>query len=172
MHPKPSASDMEPDRPRLRFVKDNKKLLSAIGDGFNVAGATAFFWARPDAANAVDVLFVDEAAQMSLANVLAVSHAARTVVLLGDPPQLEQPMKAAIPRGRTSRRCITCSAASRRSRRTAACSSKRPGGSTPTSAASPRNSSIRGGCGRAPGWKRSRSGLHAASPAPASFMYP
>ena len=31
------------------------------------------------------VLFVDEAAQMSLANVLAVSHAARSVVLLAIP---------------------------------------------------------------------------------------
>ena len=61
--------------------------------------ATAWFWARPDAAAAVDVLFIDEAAQMSLANVLAVSQAARTVVLLGDPQQLEQPMQGSHPEG-------------------------------------------------------------------------
>ena len=36
---------------------------------------------------------------MSLANVLAVSQAARTVVLLGDPQQLEQPMKGSHPEG-------------------------------------------------------------------------
>ena len=55
--------------------------------------------ARPDAFEAVDVLFVDEAAQMSLANVLAVSHAAKTVVLIGDPQQLDQPLKGSHPEG-------------------------------------------------------------------------
>jgi superfamily I DNA and/or RNA helicase len=47
----------------------------------------------------VDVLFVDEAAQMSLANVLAVSQACKTLVLLGDPRQLEQPTKGSHPEG-------------------------------------------------------------------------
>ncbi len=47
----------------------------------------------------VDVLFVDEAAQMSLANVLAVSQAAKTVVLIGDPQQLDQPMQGSHPEG-------------------------------------------------------------------------
>ena len=96
---KPKPSEMEPDKPRLRFAKDNQTLLGAIGNGSNVAGATAWLWARPDAANSVDVLFVDEAAQMSLANVLAVSQAARTIVLLGDPQQLEQPMQGSHPEG-------------------------------------------------------------------------
>src|SRR5205823_13035348 len=43
--------------------------------------------------------FVDEAAQMSLANVLAVSQAAKTVVLIGDPQQLDQPMQGSHPEG-------------------------------------------------------------------------
>jgi hypothetical protein len=42
---------------------------------------------------------VDEAGQMSLANVLAVSHAANSVVLLGDPQQLEQPQQGSHPEG-------------------------------------------------------------------------
>ncbi|MCC2689799.1 MAG: hypothetical protein K0S21_2602, partial [Rhizobiaceae bacterium] len=92
-------SEAEAHQPRLRFTGDNAELLEAIGNGSNVAGATAWLWALPDAENAVDVLFVDEAAQMSLANVLAVSHAARTVVLLGDPQQLEQPMQGSHPEG-------------------------------------------------------------------------
>ena len=50
-------------------------------------------------ASAVDVLFVDEAGQMSLANVLAVSQAADSLVLLGDPQQLDQPQKASHPDG-------------------------------------------------------------------------
>jgi len=42
---------------------------------------------------------VDEAAQMSLANVLAVSQAAKTVVLIGDPQQLDQPTQGSHPEG-------------------------------------------------------------------------
>jgi hypothetical protein len=53
----------------------------------------------PGPAASVDVLFVDEAGQMSLANVLAVSSAASSLVLLGDPQQLEQPEKATHPDG-------------------------------------------------------------------------
>jgi hypothetical protein len=93
------VGDIEPDQPRLRFTKDNPPLLAAIGTTSQVAGATAWFWARPDAAAKVDVLFIDEAAQMSLANVLAVSQAAHTVVLLGDPQQLDQPMQGSHPEG-------------------------------------------------------------------------
>lgn len=85
--------------PRLTLVKTNPKTLAAIGATADVVGATAWFWSRPDVANAVDVLFVDEAAQMSLANVLAVSQAAPTLVLLGDPRQLEQPSKGSHPDG-------------------------------------------------------------------------
>src|ERR1700692_4311450 len=48
---------------------------------------------------AVDVLFIDEAAQRSLANVLAVSQAAKSIVLLGDPRQLEQPIQGSHPDG-------------------------------------------------------------------------
>ena len=47
----------------------------------------------------VDVLFVDEAGQMSLAKVLAVPHAADSVVLLGDPQQLDQPQQGVHPPG-------------------------------------------------------------------------
>ena len=87
---KVKVAEAEPDQQRLRFTTKNAALLSAIGNTANVAGGTAWLWARPDAAEAVDVLFVDEAAQMSLANVLAVSQAAKSVVLLGDPQQLDQ----------------------------------------------------------------------------------
>ena len=93
------VAEAEADQPRLKFTKDNAPLLAAIGNTGNVAAGTAWLWARPDAAGAVDVLFIDEAAQMSLANVLAVSQAAKSVVLLGDPQQLEQPMQGSHPDG-------------------------------------------------------------------------
>ena len=48
---------------------------------------------------AVDVLFVDEAGQISLANVVAVSRATSSIVLLGDPQQLDQPMQGSHPPG-------------------------------------------------------------------------
>jgi hypothetical protein len=38
-----------------------------------VAAGTAWLWSREEFAGSVDVLFVDEAGQMSLANVLALS---------------------------------------------------------------------------------------------------
>jgi uncharacterized protein len=50
-------------------------------------------------ASCVDVLFVDEAGQMSLANVLAIAQAATSIVLLGDPQQLDQPQRGVHPPG-------------------------------------------------------------------------
>ncbi|MDB4973293.1 MAG: helicase [Myxococcaceae bacterium] len=47
----------------------------------------------------VGVLFVDEAGQMSLANLLAVAQAATSIVLIGDPQQLKQPLKGSHPDG-------------------------------------------------------------------------
>jgi uncharacterized protein len=64
-----------------------------------LAAGTAWLWARAEMANSVDVLFVDEAGQMSLADVLSISQAARSVVLLGDPQQLNQPQKGIHPPG-------------------------------------------------------------------------
>jgi len=70
----------------LFFARRNEDLFAALSSGAaSVGGGTAWLWSHPDAFEAVDVLFVDEAAQMSLANVLAVSQAAKTVVLIGDP---------------------------------------------------------------------------------------
>ena len=62
----------------------------------------AWTWARAEFAlpePALDVLVVDEAGQMSLANVVACAPAARTIVLLGDPQQLDQPTQGSHPPG-------------------------------------------------------------------------
>ena len=81
-------------------VKDNPDVLEKLESGeAQVAAGTAWLWARDEMAGSVDVLFVDEAGQMSLANVLAVSPAAKSVVLLGDPQQLDQPQKGVHPPG-------------------------------------------------------------------------
>jgi uncharacterized protein len=83
----------------IRLAKNNAEVFDALHGDCQVAAGTAWVWSVPDALDSVDVLFVDEAAQMSLANVLAVSHAAPSLVLLGDPRQLDQPMQGTHPEG-------------------------------------------------------------------------
>ncbi|MBU3036478.1 TM0106 family RecB-like putative nuclease [Tritonibacter mobilis] len=92
--------EQEPDQDRLVFAKKNDDVFAALGSGrCQVAGGTSFLWAREDAHETLDVLVVDEAAQMSLANVVAVSQAAKTLILLGDPQQLDQPSQGSHPDG-------------------------------------------------------------------------
>jgi uncharacterized protein len=93
------AAEMEETQPHLSFAKSNKDVFAALEDGAMVGAGTAWVWAAPEAFEIVDVLFVDEAAQMSLADVLAVSQAAKMVVLIGDPQQLDQPMQGSHPEG-------------------------------------------------------------------------
>ena len=70
-----------------------------IADEVDVVGGTTWLWCREDMQGAVDLLFVDEAGQMSLANVIAASSAASSLVLLGDPQQLDQPLQGVHPPG-------------------------------------------------------------------------
>ena len=75
-------------------------LENGIRDGeLDVVAGTSWLWSREQFAGSVDVLFVDEAGQLSLADVLSVAHAAGTLVLLGDPQQLAQPSDVAHPPG-------------------------------------------------------------------------
>ena len=94
------VNDRTEDPGAIEEIKDNDAVLGKITEReIQVAGGTAWFWARAEAHEAVDVLFVDEAGQMSLANVLAVSTGAKSTVLLGDPQQLEQPQQGSHPEG-------------------------------------------------------------------------
>jgi predicted RecB family nuclease len=65
----------------------------------NLVAGTPWLWSRPGMQASVDVLFIDEAGQMSLANSVAVAPATRSLVLLGDPQQLDQPLKGVHPPG-------------------------------------------------------------------------
>ena len=79
---------------------DNAKIFRMLSSGeAQVAAGTAWLWAREEAEELIDILFVDEAGQISLANAVAVSQAAKSVVLLGDPQQLEQPKRGSHPDG-------------------------------------------------------------------------
>lgn len=80
--------------------KKNEDALEALHSGkATVVGGVSWLWSPELAFESVDVLFIDEAGQMSLADVLAVSQAARNLVLLGDPQQLERPLKGSHPDG-------------------------------------------------------------------------
>ncbi len=83
--------------PGLDTTTDNGEARSALRGSTYILGGTAWLWSSKDFKGAVDVLFVDEAGQMALANVLAAAQAAKSVVLLGDPQQLEQPLKGTHP---------------------------------------------------------------------------
>jgi predicted RecB family nuclease len=89
----------EHDPPCIQTTVETQETLAAFLDGAHVLAGTAWLWAQEDYSEAVDVLFVDEAGQMSLANVFAVSQAAKSIVLLGDPQQLEQPLRGSHPEG-------------------------------------------------------------------------
>lgn len=80
--------------------KVNEEAWNALISGnANVVGGVSWLWAPEAAFECVDVLFIDEAGQMSLADVIAVSQAAKKLVLLGDPQQLERPTKGNHPEG-------------------------------------------------------------------------
>src|SRR5262249_57890375 len=59
----------------------------------------AWLGSREEMEGVVDVLFVDEAGQFALANAIAVAPAGHSLVLLGDPRQLEQPLQGSHPPG-------------------------------------------------------------------------
>ena len=78
----------------------NDAVREGLADGsLDVVGGTTWLWAREDMVESVDVLFIDEAGQMSLADTLAASLSASNLVLLGDPQQLDQPLQGVHPPG-------------------------------------------------------------------------
>jgi predicted RecB family nuclease len=84
----------------VTFATDNKSFDAEFATGqFQVVGGTAWLFSRAAMRKSVDVLIVDEAGQFSLADALAVSTAADSLVLLGDPQQLAQPSKGVHPEG-------------------------------------------------------------------------
>jgi uncharacterized protein len=90
----------DPNSQPVQEIGTNDGALQSLrGDAINVLGGTSWLWCREEFGEAVDVLFVDEAGQMSLANVLACAPAGKNLVLLGDPQQLEQPQKGSHPEG-------------------------------------------------------------------------
>jgi predicted RecB family nuclease len=84
----------------VHVVTDPKDVAPALSGGrYDVAAGTPWLFGRDDMAGAIDTLFVDEAGQLALANVVAMGGAARSIVLLGDPNQLPQVSQGIHPDG-------------------------------------------------------------------------
>jgi len=93
-------SDEEAGTEEIAVARKSEEAWEALETGrANVVGGTSWLWTPEAAFEAVDVLFIDEAGQMGLADVLAVSQAAKSLVLIGDPQQLERPLKGSHPEG-------------------------------------------------------------------------
>jgi predicted RecB family nuclease len=80
-----------------RAPVDVEKALAE--DAVDVVGGTSWLFSRPELEGMFDTLVVDEAGQLSLSDVLAVSRATRSLVLVGDPRQLAQPLQGSHPPG-------------------------------------------------------------------------
>ena len=86
--------------PEIAVSRENDDALAAVRSGtVNVLGGTSWLWTPETAFESVDFLFVDEAGQMALADVMALAQAGRNLVLIGDPQQLERPLKGSHPEG-------------------------------------------------------------------------
>ena len=98
----------------LRVVRQGKRPASGALEGvryasasgefettaFNLVAGTTWLWSRPNLrAYPVDVLVIDEAGQLALADAIASTNAARSLILLGDPLQLAHVAKAEHPNG-------------------------------------------------------------------------
>ncbi|HEX7225268.1 MAG TPA: ATP-binding protein, partial [Candidatus Limnocylindria bacterium] len=88
------------ERDGVLVTKDTDVVRLGLANGtLDVVGGTSWLWASEKSDEVLDVLFVDEAGQVALANVLAMAGSARSIVLLGDPQQLDQPLQGSHPPG-------------------------------------------------------------------------
>jgi len=79
----------------IEVIDDN----AAVSDDHDLVAGTTWLFARREHHEQFDLLFVDEAGQLALANTVAAGTAAANLVLLGDPQQLPQVTKASHPDG-------------------------------------------------------------------------
>jgi len=75
----------------ISHVRQGNKAVDCLSVGPIVVGGTSWVFSRPELQGKFDYLFVDEAGQFSLANVVATGCCASNVVLVGDQMQLSQP---------------------------------------------------------------------------------
>lgn len=77
------------------FIQDVFRNSDILNTDFRLIAGTAWLFCSPE--RQFDYLFVDEAGQVSLANLVIMAMSARNVILLGDQMQLGQPIQGVHP---------------------------------------------------------------------------
>lgn len=80
-----------------KYIEDVSDNEDMEGGGYQLVAGTAWLFSRPAFDQTLDYLFVDEAGQVCLANLLAMGTSAENIVLLGDQMQLGQPIQGVHP---------------------------------------------------------------------------
>lgn len=80
----------------VKIYKDKGMIANYLPQSC-VIGTTAWGFARSDLENEFDYLFIDEAGQVSVANLIAMSRSTKNIVLMGDQMQLGQPSQGSHP---------------------------------------------------------------------------
>ena len=87
--------------PESRYVSDHIEAAedASVCTGCDLTAGTAWLFSRAEHDGSLDYLFIDEAGQVSVADALAMGAAARNIVLVGDPQQLDQVVQGTHPSG-------------------------------------------------------------------------
>lgn len=80
-----------------RFIVNVESNKDIVGSDYQLVAGTAWLFAEPGLEQSLDYLFVDEAGQVAVANLVAMGLAAKSIVLLGDQMQLGQPIQGVHP---------------------------------------------------------------------------
>lgn len=80
-------------------IVDTVDNAEAADSSYQLVAGTAWLFARPEMMDTLDYLFIDEAGQVCLANVVAMGTCAKNLVLVGDQMQLSQPTAGVHPGG-------------------------------------------------------------------------
>jgi hypothetical protein len=79
--------------PNITTVYKSEEVITT----HRLVGGTVFHFSREDQRQTYDYLFVDEAGQVSLGNLVAMGGCTRNIVLVGDQMQLPQPVQGVHP---------------------------------------------------------------------------
>lgn len=90
-------SGSEEDGLKCAMIEEATKNERAEDPSYDLVGGTAWLFSREAFDQQLDYIFVDEAGQVCLANIVAVGTAAKNIVLVGDQMQLSQPTQGIHP---------------------------------------------------------------------------
>ena len=81
------------DKLNGKIIKDISGRLKSFPEEYLLHAGTAWLFSDPRYDLKMDYLFVDEAGQVSLANIIAMSTSCKNLILVGDQMQLSQPIQ-------------------------------------------------------------------------------